>query len=85
MRTCEGVCGSVGYANTAIACDLYHHVLPFMGEHADAVANLITGEHNPDAESAAINRLLRGLARPCDAGGHAKLGTAVQWGVGGGT
>jgi hypothetical protein len=65
MTACEGASEPVGHARAAMAGDRYQHVLPSMDERtADAVANLILGDGEPEAESAA-STAVTGPSGPC--------------------
>jgi integrase len=51
----------LGHASTSITANLYQHVLPSMDERtANAVARLILGDREEDAESSAVNPLSTG-------------------------
>jgi integrase len=75
----------LGHASTSITANLYQHVLPSMDERtANAVANLILGDREEDAESSAVNPLSTGPsvheaqeggdARPSRSGGVSEPG-----------
>jgi integrase len=63
----------LGHASTSITANLYQHVLPSMDERtANAVANLILGNHEEDDESA-VNPLSTGPSVPeAQEGGDAR-------------
>jgi integrase len=65
----------LGHASTSITANLYQHVLPSMDERtANAVANLILGERESDAESSAVNPLSTGpQVHEAQEGGEARI------------
>jgi integrase len=75
----------LGHASTSITANLYQHVLPSMDERtANAVATLILGDRNQDAESSDVKRMSTGPrvheaqeggdARPSSSGGVSEAG-----------
>jgi integrase len=75
----------LGHASTSITANLYQHVLPSMDERtANAVANLILGDREPDAESPAVNPLSTGPGvHEAQEGGDARSRSSVGVSEGG--
>ena len=65
----------LGHASTSITANLYQHVLPSMDERtAIAVARLILGDREGDAESSAVNPLSTGpQVHEAQEGGEARI------------